>query len=161
MAISCFGVGLHGGAQRPVHQITVGKVKIEALFDTGAESSLISSNVYDSLSGPNKPQLSDCPLGLTTADGGHMKIRGQCIVPFQLGSRRCWRPVVVVHGLHLPCIIGIDTMAAENISIDPVNRKITLGTKIPSEGTNIAGLHNTGKFCPECRNISVIGATGP
>jgi hypothetical protein len=28
-------------------------------------------------------------------------------------------------------------MAAENISIDPINRKITLGTKIPSEGTNI------------------------
>jgi hypothetical protein len=36
MAISCFGVGLQGGAQRPVHQIAVGKVKIEALFDTGA-----------------------------------------------------------------------------------------------------------------------------
>jgi hypothetical protein len=28
-------------------------------------------------------------------------------------------------------------MAAENISIDPVNRKITLGNKIPTEGTNI------------------------
>jgi hypothetical protein len=66
-----------------------------------------------------------------------MSIRGQCVVPFQLGSQKCWRPVIVVHGLHLPCIIGIDTMAAENISIEPVNRKITLGTKIPTEGTNI------------------------
>jgi hypothetical protein len=28
-------------------------------------------------------------------------------------------------------------MVAENIYIDPVNRKITLGTKIPTEGTNI------------------------
>jgi hypothetical protein len=28
-------------------------------------------------------------------------------------------------------------MAAKNISIDPVNQKITLGTKIPTEGTNI------------------------
>jgi hypothetical protein len=28
-------------------------------------------------------------------------------------------------------------MAAENISINPVNQKITLGTKIPTEGTNI------------------------
>jgi hypothetical protein len=138
----CFGVGLHGGAQRPVHQIAIGKVKIEALFYTGAESSLISSNVYDSLSGPNKPQLCDCPLGLTTADGGHMSIRGQCVVPFQLGSQKCWRPVIVVHGLHLPCIIGIDTMAAENISIDPVNRKITLSTKIPTEGTNINVSHD-------------------
>ena len=141
MAISCFGVGLHGGGQRPIHQIAVGKdqkVKIEALFDTGAESSLISSDVYDSLSGPSKPHLSQCPLGLTTADGGHMKIRGQCVVPLQIGSRRCWRPVVIVHGLHLPCIIGIDTMAAENISIDPINRKIKLGTlSKPTEGTNI------------------------
>jgi hypothetical protein len=66
-----------------------------------------------------------------------MSIRGQCVVPFQLRSRKCWRPVIVVHGLHLPCIIGINTMAAENISIDPVNRKITLGTKIPTKGTNI------------------------
>jgi hypothetical protein len=66
-----------------------------------------------------------------------MSIKGQCVVPFQLGSQKCWRPIIVVHGLHLPCIIGIDTMAAENISIDPVNRKITLGTKIPTEGTNI------------------------
>jgi hypothetical protein len=115
LAISCFGVGLQGGAQRPVHQIAVGHVKIDSLFDTGAESSLITSNVYDSLSGPKQPQLSNCPLGLTTADGGHMSIRGQCVVPFLLGSRKCWRPVIVVHGLHLPCIIGIDTMAAKNI----------------------------------------------
>jgi hypothetical protein len=113
LAISCFGVGLQGGAQRPVHQIVVGHVKIDALFDTGAESSLISSDVYDSLSGPKQPRLSNCPLGLTTADGGHLSIRGQCVIPFLLGSRKCWRPVIVVHGLHLPCIIGIDTMAAE------------------------------------------------
>jgi hypothetical protein len=45
LAISCFSVVLQGGAQRPVHQITVGHVKIDALFDTGAESSLISSDV--------------------------------------------------------------------------------------------------------------------
>jgi hypothetical protein len=50
MSISCFGVG-----QRPIHQILVGHVKIDALFDTGAESSLISSDVYDSLSGPKLP----------------------------------------------------------------------------------------------------------
>jgi hypothetical protein len=86
LAISCFGVGLQGGAQHPVHQIAVGHVKIDALFDKGAESSLISSNVYDSLSGPKQPQLSNCPLKLTTADGGHMSIRGQCVVPFLLGS---------------------------------------------------------------------------
>jgi hypothetical protein len=66
-----------------------------------------------------------------------MSIRGQCVVPFLLGSQKCWRPVIFEHGLHLPCIIGIDTMAAENISIDPVNQKINLGTKIPTEGTNI------------------------
>jgi hypothetical protein len=66
-----------------------------------------------------------------------MSIRGQCVVPFLLGSQKCWRPVIVVHGLHLPCIIGIDTMAAENIYIDPVNRKINFGTKIPTKGTNI------------------------
>jgi predicted aspartyl protease len=136
LAISCFGVGLQGGAKRQVHQIAVGHIKIDALFDTGAESSLISSDVYDSLSHPKQPRLSNCPLGLTTADGGHMSIRGH-VVPFLLGSGKCWRPVIVVHGLHLPCIIGIDTMAAKNISIDPVNQKINLGTKIPTEGTNI------------------------
>jgi hypothetical protein len=88
MAISCVGVGLqvHQYISTSVHQIAVGKVKIDALFDTGAESSLISSTVYDSLSGPRQPQLSNCPLGLTTADRGHMSIRGQCVVPFQLGS---------------------------------------------------------------------------
>jgi hypothetical protein len=79
-------MGLQGGAQRPVHQIGVGHVKIDALFDAGAESSLLSSTVYDSLSGPKQPQLSNCPLGLTTADGGPMSIRGQCVVPFLLGS---------------------------------------------------------------------------
>jgi hypothetical protein len=121
MAISCFGVGLQGGAQRPVHQILVGHVNVNALFDTGAESSLISSDVYNSLSGPKQPRLSNCPLGLTTADGSHMSIRGQCVVLLVLGSRRCWRPVIVVHGLHLPCIIGIGTMAAEHITIDQVN----------------------------------------
>jgi hypothetical protein len=125
MAISCFGVGLQGGAQRPVHQISVGHVNVNALFAIKAESSLISSNVYNSLSAPKQPQLSNCPLGLTTADGGKMSIRGQCVVPLVLGSRRCWRPIIVVHGLHLPCLIGIDTMAAEHITIDPVNRKIS------------------------------------
>jgi hypothetical protein len=66
-----------------------------------------------------------------------MSIRGQCVVPFLLRSRNCWRPIIVVHGLHLPCIIGIDTMAAKNISIDLVNQKINLGTKITTEGNNI------------------------
>jgi hypothetical protein len=66
-----------------------------------------------------------------------MSIRGQCVVPLVLGSWKCWRPVIAVHGLHLPCIIGIDTMSAEHITIDPVNHEISLGTKIPIEGTNI------------------------
>jgi hypothetical protein len=46
MAISCFGVGLQGGAQRPVHQIAVGKVKIDALFDniwSGMQSYIFNS----------------------------------------------------------------------------------------------------------------------
>jgi hypothetical protein len=71
-----------------------------------------------------------------------MSIRGKCVVPFLLGSPKCWRPVIIVHGLHLPCIIGIDTMAAKNNSIDPVNQKINLGTKIPTEGTNINVSHD-------------------
>jgi hypothetical protein len=142
MAISCFGVGLQGGVQRPVHQILVGNVSVNALVDTAAESSLISPDVYNYLSGPKQPRLSNCPLGLKTADGGNMSIQGQCVVPLVLGSQKCWRPVIVVHGLHLPCIIGIDTMVAEHITIDPVNCKISLGTKIPTEETNINVSHD-------------------
>jgi hypothetical protein len=86
MAISCFGVGLQGGAQRPVHRISLGHVNVNALFDTGAESSFISSDVNNSLSGPKQPRLSNCPLGLTLADGGNLSIQGQCVVPLVLGS---------------------------------------------------------------------------
>jgi hypothetical protein len=45
-------------------------------------------------------------------------------------------------------------MAAENISIDPVNRKINLGTKIPTEGTNINVLRD---YIMQANSVQNVG----
>jgi hypothetical protein len=45
-------------------------------------------------------------------------------------------------------------MAAENISIDPVNRKINLGTKIPTEGTNI---HELRDYIIQANSVQNVG----
>lgn len=134
MAIICCGQRSNPSpiTDRPTLAITVGKEQIPALFDTGAEICLLAKSIYDRLPADSRPKLEPCNLGLTTANGGGMAVVGQIQLSMLIGPRKVKSPVVIVDGLYLPCIIGVDLMRRENIQIDPCNRKVKLG-KRPEE----------------------------
>ena len=109
---------------RPRAAIQVGDQEIEALFDSGAGVTIVAWKVY--LQMMNTPKMTAFGTRLNTANGGKLDVKGQTILPMKIGSRRCWRPCIIVDGLNAQCIIGIDTMEAEGISIEAKRRVIRI-----------------------------------
>lgn len=97
-----------------------------ALFDTGAELTLISGNRYDK-NKQNKGPLTTSRIPLSTANGGRLQVRGEKVCQFEMIGQILKHKVIVVDGLSVDCIIGADMMEKFDISIDVGQRKICLG----------------------------------
>ena len=116
-----------GQTRRPVTIINFEDTKdVETLFDSGSELSLISYALFKKLPASRSP-LKRLGANLVGANGGQLRVMGETSLSFSVGPRTYRRPFAVIEGLQIPAIIGMDTMAAENISIDPMNKKIRLG----------------------------------
>ena len=122
---------------RPIAPVTVGdKEKVEALFDSGAEATLINASVYQRLM--RKPPLSVYSTQLTTANGSRIRVLGQSNLLYTIAGRQFKHPTVVVEGLKSSCIIGADFMERNGIIIDMKRKKIVVNTE--AEGRNLCSV---------------------
>ena len=115
--------------ERPLGNISVFDKPFTALFDSGAQISLISSIAWDSFEDYRKPGLSRYGAKVTGASGSQLKVRGEVIVKLQIGPRKTYRPFVVIEGLKHDVIIGADIMSAENIILDVGAKRIKVRSK--------------------------------
>lgn len=97
-----------------------------ALFDTGAEITLISGSKYDRTNPSGSLIKSTTPL--STANGGALEVRGEKICSFVLAGQKIRHRVIIVDGLSVDCIIGADLMTKHQISIDTGGKRIKIGS---------------------------------
>ena len=119
--------------------------RIDALVDTGAESSIMSLALAKELGAkitPNKTQL-------LLAHGKTTQVTGECSV--EVSIEKTTHPAFTLNCLVLPnpgydLLLGIDTMAKNQISAHPHNRSVSI------KGRNIKCLFAGPKMDEEVRN---------
>ena len=101
---------------------------MEALFDSGAEATLINLETYRCLTRP--PPMMNYSTQLTTANGSKIKVMGQANIKFAIAGQSFNHPTVIVAGLRSPCIIGADFMEKNGVVIDMKRKKIVVNSEI-------------------------------
>ena len=84
-----------------------------ALVDTGAEVSVISERVYNSLK--PKPQLENKNANLQTADGSPLSTEGLVRLQLKTGSYSTFHDFFVAKNLNRNCILGRDWLTQNGV----------------------------------------------
>ena len=90
-----------------------------ALYDTGAQVSLISDHVFRSIPVSQRPDPTPAPfLRLSAVNGNPLDVRGLYQLPLCINGRECFHHFVVVRRLPQAIIIGADFIRQHGLSYD-------------------------------------------
>lgn len=112
---------------RIIKEITLGRKKVLALFDTGAERSYITKNILPPKAKCSKVEPVDVAIG-----GEIIRFAKRCLVnakiddmPFDFTPHLKNKPFFI-DNQQVDVLIGTTTMEEWNITIDPKNKKLDL-----------------------------------
>ena len=150
--ITCLGRAVPANAY--FADVSMAGQTFEGLIDSGAAITLISKPLYDKL---ENVQLETPPDNFKqfggVVPGSQLEVLGVINVPIQLGDfvsgPQC---VVVVPGMQLECIIGLNFLDKYYISIDTVDRKLA----IAPPGQEIVDVKLKPSFSPNCETYKVV-----
>ena len=109
---------------RPQVPVVIEGKTFLSLMDSGSGLTLMSYRAFQKLK--PIPLLHKSRVRLTAANGGHLTVRGYAKLRYRLGSREVTRRTLIVQGLQTHSLIGVDTMAEENITLDHGERKVIM-----------------------------------
>lgn len=134
--------------KRPLVPVEIEGKTFLSLMDSGSGLTLMSYKAFKKL----KPvqNLHKSRVRLTAANGGQLIVKGYVKLRYRLGTREVLRRTLIVDGLQTQSLIGVDTMAEENITIDHGARKVIMKPKAKCE----VG-YSTKGFCvlPMCQKV--------
>ena len=134
---------------RPNADISLGGVKVRALFVTGSGVTLCNSNIRPMVGLPCSS------LGLPelkTANGSSLHVTRCVMVPIKLpnSTKEIHHKVLFVEGLQVPCILGMDFMKKARIIIDTLAGKIKVEPPLPGSFK-----HNPARLLRVKREVSI------
>ena len=99
---------------RPIlYKIQATGVRIIALFDMGADMSIISSNFFSSII--NKPKVFRCNRKVRSVGGDSLVSIGECFIELKIGKRVLKDRVIIIQNLHRDYIIGVAIQCANKM----------------------------------------------
>ena len=111
----------------------VKEVKANALIDTGAAVSLVSSEIVNKMK--NKPALLEADLVISQADGSQMEIDGKILCSVEVGGIQAKHTLYVAPELCTELILGEDWLKARKLVQTPAKPKLILGeVEVPLGG---------------------------
>ncbi|ESO92992.1 hypothetical protein LOTGIDRAFT_162016 [Lottia gigantea] len=100
-------------------------VNVNALIDTGATISFLSKKSFDSIPRNNRPELKYVAARYSTANGGLMAIYGKADFLIEIYGHN-YPHTLVVADIGSQCILGLDFMNANEVTINLKRKTITL-----------------------------------
>lgn len=96
--------------------VEIGGVSTNMLVDTGSSVSLLSKEIYETLS--FRPILTEIADTLTTADGEPLCVYGKSIFPLRINEIYFDHPIVIADLGGLSGILGLDFLSDNEIVVD-------------------------------------------
>ena len=133
-------------ALRPFIPISCGTdiiVRTNALYDTGASATCISSRFFSQIQAAKVPcRKLNQGVALSAANGGKLNIVGFYSIPFVLLRHKIDIPVVVVGDLTKDAIIGMPTITNLDIRFSPKSGTFSLGQSTTTYPAEMAAIQN-------------------
>jgi hypothetical protein len=101
-------------------------IKVDAMLDTGVESSVISEELYNHYVKEIKPlPLEKSTTSITCANGTPIEILGKTHIDINAGNYKLNQEVYVIRHVTAPLILGLDFMSRSGTKIDIGNHTVT------------------------------------
>ena len=149
-------------------------VPVSFLVDTGADVSVVRRDVWEESEGGELDAWGGTEK-LIDASGHPMRVVGMKVASIRLGNGEFTHPVIVVEGLPMEALLGMDFIVLNGCVLDPAEGKIVVRSKpgmtLPLEGkapkrdqvkkytTACITLRNTIKI-PPLHEVDVCGLVG-
>ena len=98
------------------------------LIDSGADCSVIRTDVWDSITSPSKGSRESVDVNVYGADGKPIQVSGTGVINALLGTRNIEINVLIAR-IKDPLILGLDFLEREKAVFDVGNRTLTFGTE--------------------------------
>ena len=115
-------ISLSNSSLRPIVRAQVQGQAIPFLYDTGADCSVISREVFQSIPLVNRPHKLKKEFNLKSASKNALKIDGRFLMHIEVMGRRLMHPVFVCENLTQPAIMGMDMISKLGLNYDCLSR---------------------------------------
>ena len=96
-----------------LYKVKINSILADALFDTGAGMSIMSSKFFRSV--VNKPKVFKCNRQIRSVRGDTLVLMGKCFVDLKIGKRMLRDRAIIIKNLNRDYIIGVAIQHANKI----------------------------------------------
>ena len=126
---ACFAPTQDDPPLRPTLHILLNNTQVSALFDTGSSVSLVDEKFKDDIIQKGTNMASSPSVFLCGANDKELQQSGCYSIKVTLGKRQVFHNLIFIKDLQVPCILGMDFMAKQNVVIDATKRVIKFAAK--------------------------------
>lgn len=123
----------------------IGSRAVNLLVDSGAQVTMCSKVIYDSLAPSCRPTLTSCGQPISAANGGHITTYGTAIFPLSVAGTLFSTEIIVADMGGIPGVLGMDFLAQNNAVLHCFSGKIEIASRVvncherrPDEGGQVA-----------------------
>ena len=126
---ACFAPTQDTPPLRPTLTIQLNNTWVSALFDTGSSVSLVDEKFKNDILLKGTNAATSPSVRLCGANGKELQQSGCYSIKVTLGKRHVFHNLIFIKDLQVPCILGMDFMAYQNVVIDASKRVIKFAAK--------------------------------
>ena len=132
----CFAPCKDDSPLRPTLAIKLNNTWVSALFDTGSSVSLVDERFKSDIVLKGTNAALSPSIRLCGANGKELQQTGCYSIKISLAKRQVFHNLIFKRDLQVPCILGMDFMARQNVVIDAAKRLIKFAVKKPGNTTS-------------------------
>ena len=126
---ACFAPSNEDPPLRPTLAINLNNTQLSALFHTGSKVSFLDEKFKPDVILKGTNAAMSPTVHLCGANGKELQQSGCYSIKVNLGKRQVFHNLIFIKDLQVPCILGMDFMARQNVVIDASKKLIKFAAK--------------------------------
>ena len=112
--------------------VYMGATAVNLLVDSGAQVTMMSKVIYDSLAASYRPPLTQCRHAINAANGGHIVTYGQATFSITVARSRFSVDIIVADMGGIPGVLGMDFLAKNEAIINCQSGQLQIAGRVIS-----------------------------
>ena len=154
-----------GGKSPNCVLISIGGDKVNALLDSGADISILRSDMFHKIKNSLQLNLQNSKEKLRNASGKFLKVIGETSVQIQVGTQQITQKFQITKDIRVPVILGTDFLEKNNVGVWIAQKTVIVNSeRLPlREFSTVSSLVRVVKTCriPSQESVTLFGKVRP